>query len=157
VLALELGGGLVPGRRRGRGPVVDGPAAGQAALSFGGLLRRLRDEAGLTQDELAEAAGVSQRAVSDLERGINATARKDTALLLAGALGLDGPAREPFIAAARGRSPAGEALAAATGATGTGSAAAASRTLPRDIAAFTGRQAELSQPAPAWKASTTST
>jgi transcriptional regulator with XRE-family HTH domain len=72
--------------------VVDRPAAERAALGFGALLRGLRDEAGLTQDELAEAARVSQRAISDLERGINATARKDTALLLAGALGLDGPA-----------------------------------------------------------------
>ena len=81
----------------------DGPAAEQAGLRFGGLLRRLRDQAGLTQEELAEAARVSQRAVSDLERGINRTARKDTAVLLAGALGLDGPARELFIAAARGR------------------------------------------------------
>jgi transcriptional regulator with XRE-family HTH domain len=86
--------------------VVDGPVAG---LGFGGLLRQLRDEAGLTQDDLAEAAAVSQRAISELERGINATARKDTALLLAGALGLDGPARELFMAAARGRAPAGEA------------------------------------------------
>jgi transcriptional regulator with XRE-family HTH domain len=41
----------------------------QAGLSFAGLLRQLRDEAGLTQEELAEAAQVSQRAVSDLERG----------------------------------------------------------------------------------------
>jgi len=55
--------------------VVDGPAAERARLGFGGLLRRLRDEAGLTQDELAEAAAVSQRAISDLERGVNATAR----------------------------------------------------------------------------------
>ena len=76
---------------------------GQDGLGFGGLLRRLRDEAGLTQEELAEAAGVSQRAVSDLERGINRTARKDTALLLAGALGLTGQPRDLFIAAARGR------------------------------------------------------
>jgi len=121
--------------------VVDGPAAEQAALGFGGLLRRLRDRAGLTQDELAEAAAVSQRAISDLERGINATARKDTAVLLAGALGLDGPAREQFVAAARGRAPASEALAAAAGEAG--SAAAASRTLPRDIATFTGRAGEL--------------
>ena len=75
--------------------------AERAGLDFGGLLRQLRDDAGLTQDELAEAAGVSQRAVSDLERGINRTARKDTALLLAGALGLDGPARELFVLAAR--------------------------------------------------------
>jgi len=52
------------------------------------LLRQLRAEAGLTQEELAEAAGLSPRSVSDLERGIHRTARKDTALLLAGALGL---------------------------------------------------------------------
>jgi transcriptional regulator with XRE-family HTH domain len=123
--------------------VVDGPAAEQAALGFGGLLRRLRDQAGLTQDELAEAADVSQRAISDLERGVNATARKDTALLLAGALGLEGPAREQFVAAARGRAAAGEALAAAASEAGSRSAAAASRTLPRDIAAFTGRAGEL--------------
>ena len=130
--------------------MVDGPAAGRAAVGFGGLLRQLRDDAGLTQDELAEAARVSQRAISDLERGVNATARKDTALLLAGALGLDGHARELFVAAARGRAPAGDVLAAAAGEPGTGSAAAASRTLPRDIAAFTGRQAELGQLTARW-------
>ena len=92
--------------------MADGPVTEQAGLRFGGLLRRLRDEAGLTQDELAEAARVSQRAISDLERGINATARKDTAVLLAGALRLDGPARELFVAAARGKAPAGDVLAA---------------------------------------------
>ena len=91
----------------------DGPGVGQGGLRFGALLRQLRDQAGLTQEELAEAARVSQRAVSDLERGVNATARKDTAVLLAGALGLDGPARDLFIAAARGRAPAGDVLAAA--------------------------------------------
>jgi transcriptional regulator with XRE-family HTH domain len=123
--------------------VVDGPVTGSPGLGFGGLLRRLRDDAGLTQDELAEAARVSQRAISDLERGINATARKDTAVLLAGALGLDGPARELFIAAARGRAPAGEALAAGRGGGAGAPAAAVTRTLPRDIASFTGRQAEL--------------
>jgi tetratricopeptide (TPR) repeat protein/transcriptional regulator with XRE-family HTH domain len=129
--------------------VVDGPVA-DVGLGFGRLLRRLRDDAGLTQDELAEAAAVSQRAISDLERGINATARKDTAVLLAGALGLDGPARELFVAAARGRVPAGGVLAAAAGAAGAGGSAAASRTLPRDIAAFTGRQAELGQLMARW-------
>jgi tetratricopeptide (TPR) repeat protein/transcriptional regulator with XRE-family HTH domain len=132
--------------------VGDGSATGQAALGFGGLLRRLRDEAGLTQDELAEAAAVSQRAISDLERGINRTARKDTARLLADALGLAGEARELFVAAARGRVPADEVLVAAAGETGTGSAAAASRTLPRDIAAFTGRQDELAQLMARWAA-----
>src|SRR5262249_29277904 len=94
--------------------------AAQPSLSFAGLLRQLwgqlRAEATLTQEELAEAAGLSPRSVSDLERGINRTARKDTALLLAGALGLAGPAGELFVAAARGKVPASEVLAVARGA-----------------------------------------
>jgi WD40 repeat protein/transcriptional regulator with XRE-family HTH domain len=85
------------------------------ALGFGGLLRRLRDEAGLTQEELAEAASLSPRSVSDLERGINRTARKDTAELLAGAFGLAEPARALFVSAARGRAHAEEVLAALRG------------------------------------------
>ena len=89
--------------------------AEQLALGFGGLLRQLRAEAGLTQEELAEAASLSPRSVSDLERGINRTARKDTAELLAGALGLAEPARALFVAAARGRAPAEEVLAALRG------------------------------------------
>ena len=88
----------------------------QPALSFAGLLRQLRAEAKLTQEELAAAAGVSPRSVSNLERGINRTAHKDTAVLLAGALGLTGPARELFVAAARGNVPAAQVLAAAEGA-----------------------------------------
>ena len=86
--------------------------AQQTALGFAGLLRQLRAEAKLTQEELAEAAGLSPRSVSDLERGVNRTARKDTAELLAGALGLAEPARALFVAAARGRAPAAEVLAA---------------------------------------------
>ena len=53
--------------------------AEQPALGFAGLLRQLRAGAKLTQEELAEAAGLSPRSVSDLERGVNRTARKDTA------------------------------------------------------------------------------
>src|SRR5690349_9129846 len=86
--------------------------AEQLALGFGGLLRELRAGAGLTQEELADAASLSPRSVSDLERGINRTARKDTAELLAGALGLAEPARSLFMAAARGRAPAEQVLAA---------------------------------------------
>ena len=87
----------------------------QPVLSFAGLLRQLRAEARLTQEELAAAAGVSPRSVSNLERGINRTARKDTAELLAEALGLAGRTRERFVAAARGRGPAEEVLAAREG------------------------------------------
>ena len=89
--------------------------AEQLALGFGGLLRQLRADAGLTQEELAGAAGLSPRSVSDLERGINRTARKDTAELLAGALGMTEPARTLFVAAARGRAPAEDVLAALRG------------------------------------------
>ena len=67
--------------------------AEQPGLGFAELLRQLRAEARLTQEELAEAAGISPRSVSDLERGIHQTARKDTAGLLAGALGLAEPVR----------------------------------------------------------------
>jgi tetratricopeptide (TPR) repeat protein/transcriptional regulator with XRE-family HTH domain len=119
--------------------------AEEPGLSFAGLLRQLRAEARLTQEELAEAAGVSPRSVSDVERGIHRTAHKDTAQLLAGALGLDGAARELFVAAARGKAPAAEVLAARHGAAPGAFAAVATRALPRDIAAFTGRQAELAQ------------
>jgi transcriptional regulator with XRE-family HTH domain len=43
----------------------------QPALNFAGLLRQLRAEAPLTQEELAEAASLSPRSVSDLERGMS--------------------------------------------------------------------------------------
>jgi DNA-binding XRE family transcriptional regulator len=87
--------------------------AEQPALGFGGLLRQFRAEALLTQEELAHAVGLSPRSVSDLERGINRTARKDTAVLLADALGLAEPVRTVFVAAALGRVPAAEVLVAA--------------------------------------------
>jgi tetratricopeptide (TPR) repeat protein/transcriptional regulator with XRE-family HTH domain len=118
---------------------------GEPGLSLAGLLRQLRAEAGLTQEELAEVAGVSPRSVSNLERGLNRTAHKDTAQLLAGALKLTGPAGEVFVAAARGRAPAAAVLAARDGLVPGVFAAAATRALPRDLAAFTGRQAELDQ------------
>ena len=66
----------------------------------------------MTQQELAKAAGVSPRAVSDLERGINRTARTGTAVQLAGALGLAEPVRSLFVAAALGRIGAAQVLAA---------------------------------------------
>jgi tetratricopeptide (TPR) repeat protein/transcriptional regulator with XRE-family HTH domain len=118
-------------------------AAAEPALSFAGLLRQFRAEARLTQEELAEAAGLSPRSVSDLERGVNRTARKDTAVLLADALSLAGEVRVLFVAAARGRAPAAEVLAARRERAAGGSAAAATRSLPRDIGSFTGREPEL--------------
>ena len=71
------------------------------AMSFGALLRRLRLAAGLTQEGLAERAGVSAGAVSDLERNPTRLPRLDSVALLADALGLAAAERVRFVAAAR--------------------------------------------------------
>jgi len=67
--------------------------------SFGGLLRRYRLEAGLTQEALAERAGVSVRNVQNLERGENRPL-PDTARRLATALGLAAPERTRLLTGA---------------------------------------------------------
>jgi len=122
--------------------------AEQAAPGFGGLLRQLRADAGLTQEELAGAARLSPRTVSDLERGISRTARKDTALLLADALGLAGPVRGVFVAAAQGRVLAAEVLAARAQAPG-----AFAGNLPVPLSSFVGRVGELAELATAMRRS----
>jgi predicted ATPase/DNA-binding XRE family transcriptional regulator len=70
-------------------------------MNFGALLRRLRLGAGLTQEALAERAGVSAKAVGELERDSSRTPRLDTVALLAGALQLDPAQRAQLLAAAR--------------------------------------------------------
>jgi len=67
------------------------------------LVRRHRDIAGLTQEALAERAGISARAVSDIERGLRSTVYVDTASRLADALALDDGSRRQLEAAARRR------------------------------------------------------
>jgi transcriptional regulator with XRE-family HTH domain len=49
--------------------VRQGPYKVPATDGIGGTLRRLRVDAGLTQDEAAERAGVTQSAISNVERG----------------------------------------------------------------------------------------
>jgi predicted ATPase/transcriptional regulator with XRE-family HTH domain len=82
--------------------------------TFGGVLKRYRVAAGLTQEELAERSGLSVRGISDLERGRRSHPYFDTVRLLADALGLGDKDRAAFIAAARGcevdSSPAVEPL-----------------------------------------------
>ncbi|MFI5693664.1 ATP-binding protein [Kribbella sp. NPDC051586] len=68
-------------------------------------LRRLRSLAGLTQEELAEQAGISVRAVSDIERGARRRIYPATARQLATALGLQASDRSTFERIARGLSP----------------------------------------------------
>jgi transcriptional regulator with XRE-family HTH domain len=58
--------------------------------AFGDLLRRHRLAARLTQEELAERAGLSARGLSDLERGLRMAPQRETILRLAAALHLEG-------------------------------------------------------------------
>ncbi|GAA3841875.1 ATP-binding protein [Amycolatopsis tucumanensis] len=69
--------------------------------TFGELLLRHRRAARLTQADLAQASGVSVRALSDLERGRARAAQRRSTEALADALGLTGGNREDFLAAAR--------------------------------------------------------
>ncbi len=65
--------------------------------SFGNTLRRLREAAALSQEELAERAGLSVRGVSDLERGVRTTPRLETVRMLADGLGLDDDGRKELL------------------------------------------------------------
>ncbi len=84
---------------------------------FSALLRHYRQSAALSQEELADRAGISVAAISTLERGRRTTPRPDTLQLLATALELTAEQRAAFIASVyRGTQPAtlGPADAVAT-------------------------------------------
>ncbi|MBV9356705.1 MAG: helix-turn-helix domain-containing protein, partial [Chloroflexi bacterium] len=66
---------------------------------FGALLRRYRAAAGLSQEALAERAGLSRRGIADLERGARAFPYGETVRRLADALGLDPVERAALLAA----------------------------------------------------------
>jgi len=68
---------------------------------FGMLLRQWRRAASLTQEELAERAGMSVETISALERGISRSPYRATITSLADALALDRDDRARFLAAAR--------------------------------------------------------
>ena len=140
-----------------------------APTTFGALLRRCRLAAGLTQAALAERAGLSERAVNDLERDPQRTPRLETVALLASALDLSPAERARLLAAARPESPSPEqpsvaeastafgrheriAVDDAGGATSTTSRAAysaaplsPSASLPEPPTPFVGRAREVSE------------
>ena len=71
---------------------------GEQDLTFGSRLRRLREAAGLTQEELALRAGLSPRAISALERGERQRPYPHTVRTLADTLGLSEEARASLLA-----------------------------------------------------------
>jgi predicted ATPase/transcriptional regulator with XRE-family HTH domain len=80
---------------------LDARRAAEGQEEFGALLRRYRTLAGLSQEALAERAGISRRGIADLERGARRFPYPDTASRLANTLGLAAADRESFMAACR--------------------------------------------------------
>ncbi|NEA75233.1 helix-turn-helix domain-containing protein [Streptomyces sp. SID13588] len=111
-------------------------AAGAAGgSSFGRMLRELRQSHGLTMEELAEASGVSGRAIGDMERGRSLRPHRGTVTALAQGLRLDEAAHNALLAEARATRFAAKA---------TLSVKPSPYALPRGVRDFVGRHAELS-------------
>jgi predicted ATPase/DNA-binding XRE family transcriptional regulator len=77
---------------------------GERPASFGALLRDLRLAAGLSQETLAERAGMSAGGISFLERGVRRAPYRDTVALLATGLDLS-PDDRRLLEAAAARAP----------------------------------------------------
>jgi tetratricopeptide (TPR) repeat protein/transcriptional regulator with XRE-family HTH domain len=105
----------------------------EAECSFATMLRSARHAAGSTLEELAEASGVSIRALSDMERGRALGPQRRTVALIADALKLEDTQREGFFALAKAGRTRSAYLAVAPGLC----------ELPGSIEDFTGRPAEL--------------
>ncbi|MDQ3923581.1 MAG: helix-turn-helix domain-containing protein, partial [Actinomycetota bacterium] len=79
---------------------------------FGARLRRLREDASLTQEELAQRAGLTAKGISDLERGARNRPYPHTVRSLANALELPENERTSLFAAVpkRGGTPTEDAV-----------------------------------------------
>ena len=118
MLCLRHGGKRIPER---------------GATPFGARLRRLREAAGLTQEQLASKAGLTPKAISVLERGERKRPYPHTVRALADALGLSDGERAPLFASVPGRA------AAPTPSTTT----SAPSTLPAPPTQLVGREREV--------------
>mgnify|MGYP001282619079 CR=1 FL=1 len=106
-----------------------------AAPSFGAQLKRYRLAANLSQEALAEAAGLSARAIRALERGERITPYRDTLDLLATALRLTSAQRAQLDAVvARRRGPRAPTV---------GDSARPGPPLPAALTSFVGREQEV--------------
>src|SRR5215218_7270144 len=78
-----------------------GATMSESTTLFGETLRRLRSAAALSQEVLAERAGLSERGISDLERGARLVPRLETVRMVADALALGDADRTALLVAAR--------------------------------------------------------
>ena len=102
-------------------------------MAFADLLAELRLGRGLSQEELAAAAKVSVRAISDLERGFTRRPQAGTVRRLADTLGLSAGERAEFEQASRQAPPAQRARLEPAAAAG----------LPAPLASIVGRDADV--------------
>lgn len=118
---------------------MHGEARLLSTVSLSELLRAFRTRAGLTQAALAEKAGLSEQAISVLERGTRSRPRLDTVRSLTKALALTSTEAEDFLSVARGNAQPSRPA---------GSRALADRypmpwQLPPAASDFTGRSAQI--------------
>jgi transcriptional regulator with XRE-family HTH domain len=111
--------------------------------AFGDVLRAHRMTARLTQEELAERAQLSVRAIADLERGRTARPRLSSVQRLATALELTEPALKQFRLVARGLPAATAALTEPAGDRRGSNGRVVPWMLPTAVPALAGRRPEL--------------
>jgi tetratricopeptide (TPR) repeat protein/transcriptional regulator with XRE-family HTH domain len=114
--------------------------ATREVVVFGEMVRDYRLRQGITQEELAEAAGLSVRGIGKIEAGRTDVPRSTTVRLLAEAFGLTGAERDRFRQAA-----VGEPVAQPTPPTNTPPVHEVPAQLPMDVPAFAGRSRELAR------------
>jgi tetratricopeptide (TPR) repeat protein/transcriptional regulator with XRE-family HTH domain len=112
---------------------------GPDAKVDGAVLRRARQKAGLTQEELAAKTGLSVRTIGDLERGLTAKPHRRSLEILAEVLELPEPSRMQLVETSR-QSPAPAAANSSQPRRADGPAQ-----LPTDIPDFTGRASQAEE------------
>jgi predicted ATPase/DNA-binding XRE family transcriptional regulator len=104
---------------------------------LGVLLQQCRLAAGLSQEELAERAGLSRRGISDLERAARRSPHPATLRRLADALNLDEPQRAALMASAHPSTPSDACTAPASG------VGSSRPSLPLPLTGLLGRERQL--------------
>jgi len=112
--------------------------------SFGALLRRYREALGLTQEELAERAALTERGLRYLERDLRRPYR-DTVRRLAATLGLTPEERTFFEAAARRPAAASEAAVVRSHVSGPAAPSPLVHPLPIPPSPLIGRTCEVAE------------